>query len=429
MWAKTARTRFYALGDLATIQMVPPGHRSYIIFDANYEDHLAGFAQEHCRKKLITPDLEQIDKVPEHYRDWHHGVQDAIDADVLKRRDTLEELEADLGFAKGVLTDAVAKWNECCEKGETTSSIPCLLNGSMPLLRRRSMAAALAETCNGTKAGLLINDQMQVVGTNGLVIPGLYAGWHTAGGACGENSYRRSYSWSRLWAMWAWHSAAGICGNVGHRQRVLGRPDMKTQMKRHGQAVCDLVRMALIVASCGAHRLGHYGCHRRALLTTTFRRAMSPFLTRFCSILTGSAFVGSCSPPPRSHSRFRLRVWLCMRRSLVARVPVPARQARFCGDGLRRRRNRMPGCWRRHSVGRAGWLYELETSRHGRARGCRNRIRRIFERRLVQRLWLPWRATRENVEACLREPACGVRACAVWRSWCSRWARSLRSIT
>ncbi len=51
----------YALGDLATIQMTPPGHRSYIVFDANYEDHLAGFAQEHCRK-LITPDLEQIDK-------------------------------------------------------------------------------------------------------------------------------------------------------------------------------------------------------------------------------------------------------------------------------------------------------------------------------------------------------------------------------
>ena len=113
----------YALGDLATIQMTPPGHRSYIIFDTNYEDHLAGFAQEHCRK-LITPDLEQIDKVPEHYRDWHHGVQDAIDADVLKRRDTLEELEADLGFAPGVLTEAVAKWNECCERGEDDFMYP-----------------------------------------------------------------------------------------------------------------------------------------------------------------------------------------------------------------------------------------------------------------------------------------------------------------
>ena len=52
--------------------------------------------------------------------------------------------------------------------------VPLLLGGSAALL---------------IGAGLLINDQMQVVGTNGLVIPGLYAGWHTAGGACGENSY------------------------------------------------------------------------------------------------------------------------------------------------------------------------------------------------------------------------------------------------
>ena len=31
--------------------------------------------------------------------------------------------------------------------------------------------------------------KLLVVGTDGRVIPGLYAGWHTAGGACGENSY------------------------------------------------------------------------------------------------------------------------------------------------------------------------------------------------------------------------------------------------
>ena len=41
----------------------------------------------------------------------------------------------------------------------------------------------------GTKAGLLINEDMQVMGTDGRPIEGLYAGWHTAGGACGENSY------------------------------------------------------------------------------------------------------------------------------------------------------------------------------------------------------------------------------------------------
>ena len=36
------------------------------------------------------------------------------------------------------------------------------------------------------------------------------------------------------------------------------------------------------------------------------------------------------------------------------------------GMGYGARRNRMPGyCWRRHSVRRAGWLYELETSSTG----------------------------------------------------------------
>ena len=178
----------YALGDLATIQMTPPGHRSYIIFDSHYEDYLAGFAQEHCRK-LITPDLEQIDKVPEHYRDWHHGVQDAIDADVLKRRDSLEELERDLGFSEGKLTDAVRKWNECCERGEDDFLYPMPAEWLHPVVDPPFYGCRIGGNLYGTKAGLLINDQMQVIGTDGCPIAGLYAGWHTAGGACGENSY------------------------------------------------------------------------------------------------------------------------------------------------------------------------------------------------------------------------------------------------
>lgn len=178
----------YALGDLATIQMTPPGHRSYIIMDSHYADYLEGFGQEHCRK-LITPDLEQIYKVPEHYRDWHHGVEDAIAADVLKKRDTLEQLEADLGFAPGVLTEAVAKWNACCEKGEDDFMYPMPSEWLHPIKDPPFYGCRIAGNLYGTKAGLLINDEMQVVGTDGKVIPGLYAGWHTAGGAVGENSY------------------------------------------------------------------------------------------------------------------------------------------------------------------------------------------------------------------------------------------------
>ena len=178
----------YALGDLATIQMTPPGHRSYIVFDAHYEDHLAGFAQEHCRK-LITPDLEQIDKVPEHYRDWHHGVQDAIDADVLKKRDSLEELERDLGFAPGVLVEAVEKWNACCERGEDDFMYPMPPEWLHAIKDPPFYGCRIGGNLYGTKAGLMINDEMQVISTKGRPIPGLYAGWHTAGGACGENSY------------------------------------------------------------------------------------------------------------------------------------------------------------------------------------------------------------------------------------------------
>lgn len=185
---KDGAAAIYALGDLATIQMTPPGHRGYIIFDGRYEDYLAGFAQEHCRK-LITPDLEQIEKVPEHYRDWHHGVQDALDADVLKKRDTLEELEADLGFAPGVMIDAVDKWNTCCEQGEDDYRYPMPAEWLHPVSTPPFYGCRIGGNLYGTKAGLCINDQMQVISTQGTVIPGLYAGWHTAGGACGENSY------------------------------------------------------------------------------------------------------------------------------------------------------------------------------------------------------------------------------------------------
>ena len=168
--------------------MCTPGHRSYIIFDSHYEEHLEGFAQEHCRK-LITPDLEQIELVPEHYRDWHHGVDDAIRADVLKKRNSLEELERDLGLSEGVLTEAVKKWNECCEKGEDDFLYPMPKEWLHPVKDGPFYGCRIGGNIYGTKAGLLINESMQVIDVNGRVIKGLYAGWHTAGGACGENSY------------------------------------------------------------------------------------------------------------------------------------------------------------------------------------------------------------------------------------------------
>lgn len=185
---KDGANAIYALGDLATLQMSRPGHRSYIIFDSHYQDYLGEFAQEHCRM-FLTPGLAQEDKIPPKYRDWRNGVQDALDADVLKKRDTLEELERDLGFEPGILVGAVDKWNEVCEKGEDDFIYPMPKNWLFPIKDGPFYGCRIGGNLYGTKAGLLINTNMQVIDVRGRVIPGLYAGWHTAGGACGENSY------------------------------------------------------------------------------------------------------------------------------------------------------------------------------------------------------------------------------------------------
>ncbi len=185
---KTGADAIYALGDLATCQMMRPGHRSYIIFDSHFQEYLGEFAQEHCRM-FLTPGLAQEDKIPPKYRDWRNGVKDALDADVLKKRNSLEELEADMGFEKGVLCNAVKRWNELCDKGEDDYIYPMPKEWLFPIKDAPFYACRIGGNLYGTKAGLLINNKMQVVSTKGTIIPGLYAGWHTAGGACGENSY------------------------------------------------------------------------------------------------------------------------------------------------------------------------------------------------------------------------------------------------
>ena len=88
-----------------------------------------------------------------------------------------------------MLTRAVEEWNETCAKGHDDFMYPMPDEWLHAIADPPFYGCRIGGNLYGTKAGLLINDQMQVMGTNGLPIAGLYAGWHTAGGACGENSY------------------------------------------------------------------------------------------------------------------------------------------------------------------------------------------------------------------------------------------------
>ena len=98
--------------------------------------------------KVIPDDDPLIDRVPEWQRDWRNAFQMMVDAGAVK-------------------------------------DDPSWL---IPISEPPYYGAKLGGNLFATKCGLRINPKMQVIDTEGAVIPGLYAGWHTAGGSNGENN-------------------------------------------------------------------------------------------------------------------------------------------------------------------------------------------------------------------------------------------------
>lgn len=180
----------FGLCDLATIQMSCPGGRAYVCFDSKFDELVSSnyFQQSVCRPgKTIPNDDPLIDRVPEYQRDWHTGFEQMVAAGAIKKCDTIEELEAALGLNKGILTDEVKKWNDACAKGEDyVVSYKYDPSWLIPLDTPPYYGAKLGGNAFCTKAGVRVNPQMQVLNTEGSVIPGLYAGFHTAGGSNGE---------------------------------------------------------------------------------------------------------------------------------------------------------------------------------------------------------------------------------------------------
>lgn len=180
------------LCDTAAIEMAQPGGKTYCIFDAKF-DQLVGdnfFEQVICRKaKIVAEDDPYLDRVPVDLRDWHTGFQTMVDAGVIKRCDTIEELEAALGLREGILTEEVRRWNEACKAGEDyVASYKYRPEWMIPIDEPPFYGAALGGHVFGSKCGLRVTPQMAVVSTTGATIPGLYAAWHTAGGSAGDGN-------------------------------------------------------------------------------------------------------------------------------------------------------------------------------------------------------------------------------------------------
>lgn len=180
------------LCNTAAIEMNQPGGMTYCCFDSKFDKLVTDnfFGQVICRKaKIVAEDDPYIDRVPEWLRDWHTGFQMMIDGGAIVKADTIEELEKGLGLSEGILVNEVKKWNEACEKGEdyvATYKYPS--QWLIPIDQPPYYGSRLGGHVFGSKCGVKITPKMQVVNTEGKVIEGLYAGWHTAGGSSGEGN-------------------------------------------------------------------------------------------------------------------------------------------------------------------------------------------------------------------------------------------------
>ncbi len=175
---------------VARVPEVQPGGGVFVCFDSKFDELLQQnyFTQSVCRvAKMIPEDDALVARVPEWQRDWHTGFDIMLEEGVIKKCDTIEELEEAMGLRPGVLVAEVEKWNAACEAGEDYVDVykydPAWL---IPINEPPYYGCKMGGHIFTTKCGVRINKDMQVVDTTGAVIEGLYAGWHTAGGANGE---------------------------------------------------------------------------------------------------------------------------------------------------------------------------------------------------------------------------------------------------
>ena len=164
--------------------------RDYDEFDTEMDCHINKDGNQVVRQPWLRINRDPFyDRVPEYLRDWHTGFNDMVEAGVIRKCDTIEELEAALGLRDGVLVDNVEKWNAACAAGEdyaATYKYP--KEWLLALDEPPYYGAIVGGHVFGSKCGLKVNPDMQVISTEGAPIPGLYAAWHTAGGSAGEGN-------------------------------------------------------------------------------------------------------------------------------------------------------------------------------------------------------------------------------------------------
>jgi hypothetical protein len=191
----------FGMGDLSTANaaMSSIGHRAHCIFDSNYPEIVyklqpsVSLSGSDTSRTPLTAGFniaEGTDPSPYASLDWQAEVEEAIERGSVKKADTLADLAAPLKIDPDALITAGERWNELCQQGEDTDlSIPYLSEWLLPIENPPYYGITEGGHLSKTLAGLRVNAKMQVIDREAKPIPGLFAGWTTAGGLSGEASF------------------------------------------------------------------------------------------------------------------------------------------------------------------------------------------------------------------------------------------------
>lgn len=196
---------------------------SYIIFDDNWMENYQLFADVdtggHYNNSISSLGQERD---PYFYQpEWQDNAdtieearQNAIDKGLVKVADTIEELAGMLELDPVKLSEAIKQWNEAAEKGEDAEVYHTDPQAMRPIIKAPFYGVFSTPCAYGTYAGLKVTPKMEVVNTDGDVIPGLYATFMTAGGLAGQNQVAQCCMGDQIGSMHAsgWNVAKAILG-------------------------------------------------------------------------------------------------------------------------------------------------------------------------------------------------------------------------
>lgn len=185
----------YSMGDLtnSAAWMASIGNRNYCIFDADYATNVFNFKSAHTALDEGRTPVHEGDGTPEQdfvSQDWEAEFRKAIDRGAAFEADTIEELAEMVGLDPEKAADQVEKWNEIVASGDDSEFTPQYLpDWLVPVATPPFYCIPNSGQIGKIMTGLRVNEEMNVLRADSTPIEGLYAGYYTAGGICGESSY------------------------------------------------------------------------------------------------------------------------------------------------------------------------------------------------------------------------------------------------